>query len=124
MNTVSQSRRSQPMIRPASHNSFTPVSPKSSTANQSSPRSSTGSAQTPRSPKTPDSRSSRSPRSSRLPKTPIYVINNMSASSEVAGETPQGLLTPYIPAPYELGPNGLQLIVPIRITSHPNINYR
>ena len=118
MNTVSQSRRSQPMIRPASHNSFTPVSPKSSTANQSSPRSSTGSAQT------PDSRSSKSSKSSRLPKTPIYVINNMSASSEVASETPQGLLTPYIPAPYELGPNGLQLIVPIRITSQPNINYR
>jgi len=109
MNTVSQSRRSQPMIRPASHNSFAPVSPKRSTINPSSSRSSTGSGQT---------------GDSRSPKTPIYVINNMPTPSKIVSETPQGLLAPYIPAPYELGPNGLQLIMPIRITSHPDINYR
>ena len=65
----------------------------------------------------------------RLPEVPILVLNN-SSSSKISSKTSnmtQGLLPAFIPAPYELGPNGLTLIMPRRVISTsgaPSVNNR
>lgn len=62
-------------------------------------------------------------REPRLPEVPILVLN--SSSNSKSYNATQGLLPAFIPAPYELGPNGLTLIVPRRVTSNTrNISSR
>lgn len=105
---------SRPAIKPPPYTSFTPVSPRRSTV--------------------PSSNVSHNEHVSkasiqsyipvpRFPEVPIIVLkqtsdnsshkNNLNSSSKQT----QGLLSPYIPAPYEQGPDGLSLIIPRKVNS-------
>jgi hypothetical protein len=125
MNTVSQSLQSpqsrRPLTRqPPSHTSYTSLTPGSPKRNNThstiidfdNRQFLAVTAQIPE---------------PRLPEVPIFVVNNIGdplSPSKIASNKvmPQGLLAPFIPAPYELGPDGLILITPFRIASYSGTN--
>lgn len=95
----------RPMIRPSSYTSFIPVTPQKGTLANSNVL--------------PDDYPRTSIQSHiplpRFPEVPIITLKQSSNNSSVFSNQSQGLLAPYIPAPYEQGPNGLSLIMPHKV---------
>ena len=123
----------QPLIRPPIYTSFTPVSPRRNTVPSPSKLIPTTAITTtstqipvPRFPEVPimvlkESSLSSPPnsyiRSPKKPQTSLSSVRYAPYVSSSSSYSSQGLLAPYIPAPYEQGPDGLILIMPRKINS-------
>ena len=106
---------SRPAIKPPLYTSFTPVSPRRSTPSNSNISHNEYVSKAPIQPHIPVP---------RFPEVPIMVFKQTSDNSSYnknnvnsSSKQTQGLLSPYIPAPYEQGPDGLSLIIPRKVNS-------
>lgn len=106
---------SRPSIKPPPYTSFTPVSPRRNTAPSSNVSHNVYVSEVHVQPYIPVP---------RFPEVPIMVLKRTSDNSSYnkndlksSNKQTQGLLAPYIPAPYEQGPDGLSLIIPRKVSS-------